>query len=136
MKDYLKHWKVVRHFFQKKYNLKVHDLEFLLFLRSEGRFTKKRAVEYLKLMETSETRFRMLIDEGWVVVWRKRKAAEWCIYTVSHKTKAMVSSLYDILDGGEIPAGYMNNPWAAHTKLNYIDNLRYKFMKKNMNLKQ
>jgi len=136
MKDYLKHWKVVRHFFQKQHNIKMKDIEFLLFLRSEGRFTKKRAVEYLKLMETSETRFRMLIDTGWIVVWRKRRAAEWCIYTLSYKAHSMVNSIYDILEGGEIPAGYVNNPFAGHSKLTYIDKLRYKFMKENMNLRQ
>ena len=38
--NYLKYWRVVRYYIKKKYNLTTAELEVLLFLKTEGRFSR------------------------------------------------------------------------------------------------
>ena len=58
--DYLKYWRVVRYFIKKKYNLTTSDLEMLLFLKSEGRFSKENFQEFNELLSWDKSRFERL----------------------------------------------------------------------------
>ena len=70
--DYLKYWRVVRYFIKKKYNLTTSDLEMLLFLKSEGRFSKENFQEFNELLSWDKSRFERLRQQGWIEVFRKR----------------------------------------------------------------
>jgi len=50
MVDYLKYWRVIRHYAKRKYGVTTPELEMLLFLRSEKYFSKDDFDEYNELM--------------------------------------------------------------------------------------
>ena len=72
--DFLKHWRVVRYLIKKQYGLSQQDLELLLFLYSEGRFTKDDFDWYSTIVSWDIRRFIKLKKEGWVKQWRVKIA--------------------------------------------------------------
>ena len=71
MKDYLKYWRVVRYFIKSKYGLTTADLDMLLFLNSEGYFSKDDFYEFNELLSWDKNRFENLRTNGWIEVFRK-----------------------------------------------------------------
>ena len=61
--DFLKHWRVVRYLIKKQYGLSQQDLELLLFLYSEGRFTKDDFDWYSTIVSWDIRRFIKLKKE-------------------------------------------------------------------------
>jgi len=109
--DFLKHWRVARYYIKRKYKITQSDLEILLFLYSEGRFTKKIFKDYSSVFEWEHQRFKRLQNEGWIVVWRKQHGRSHSVYELSHKAKTLVNRLYKILNGEEkIPMSSKRNP--------------------------
>jgi hypothetical protein len=109
MEDYLKYWRVVRYFIKAKYGLTTADLDMLLFLSSEGYFGKDDFAKFNELLTWDKGRFKRLRDEGWIEPFRedgKRKA----LYQNSYKTVRMISSIYNKLEGREIPESPSSNP--------------------------
>ena len=72
--NYLKYWRVIRFWVQAKYKLTTPDLEMMLYLYSEDIFNKEQFKKYEEIMSWDEKRFRMLLRDGWIHVWRKRRA--------------------------------------------------------------
>jgi hypothetical protein len=108
--DYLKYWKVIRHFIKSKYGLTQADLDILLFLRTEDYFSKDKFVEFNKMLSWDERRFGRLLKDGWIEVFRKRKGKRKGLYTLSFKAKHVVASIYRKLNGEEIPTSSEHNP--------------------------
>jgi hypothetical protein len=110
--DYLKYWRVVRYFIKSKYGLTTADLDMLLFLYSEKYFDKGQFEEYQKIMSWDKNRFEKLRQDGWIEVFRKgitrRKIRT--VYSLSYKTKRVIKSIYDKLEGKEIPTSPTSNP--------------------------
>ena len=61
--DFLKYWKVVRQWAKSKYGLGVADIEMMLFIYSEGLFTKKDFEEYNEIMSWDRNRFHNLLKD-------------------------------------------------------------------------
>ena len=101
--DYLKYWRVVRYFIKRKYNLTTSDLEMLLFLKSEGRFSKENFQEFNELLSWDKSRFERLRQQGWIEVFRKRVGKHRAKYQLSFKSKRVLSSVYKKLNGEVIP---------------------------------
>ena len=55
--DYLKYWKVVKQWARARYNLGTADIEMMLFLYSEGLFTKFQFEEFNEIMSWDKNRF-------------------------------------------------------------------------------
>jgi hypothetical protein len=109
--DYLKYWKVVREWHKIKYNLKLADLEMLLFLCSEDFFTSQQFYEYDDIFYWDDKRLRNLIKDGWVKKHRKGTPGVASIYRVTEKTKRMVNSMYKTLNlQQEISESRLYNP--------------------------
>ena len=109
--DFLKHWRVVRYYIKRKYGLTQPDLDILLFLYSEGRFTRKIFKAYEGVVNWEPKRFKRLQEEGWIIVWRKSHGRSFSIYELSHQAKHIVSKAYKILNGEEeIPDSIRRNP--------------------------
>lgn len=129
--DYLKYWRVVRQFIKAKYGLTQSDLDILLFLYSEKYFGREDFAEYNTLLGWDPNRFNKLLEDGWIVVFRKRNSRARAIYEISYKTKTMIRSLYKKLNGEEIPVSPSSNPMFLK-RVPYTDKV-YRHYIKNMN---
>jgi len=101
--DYLKYMKVVRYWAMAKYDISPSHIDMLLYLYSEGLFTKDKFADYRKLMAWGESTFYDLFNEGWITKWRKQnpRLHESALFEVSYKGKKMVNSIYRKLNGEE-----------------------------------
>ncbi len=122
MEDYLKYWRVVRYFIKTKYNLTTSDLEMILFLKSEGRFSKENFKEFNELLSWDKDRFENLKRNGWIEVYRKRVGKHRAIYQLSFKSKRVISSVYKKLNGEDIPTTVFSDK-------KYTDKLYRNFIK-------
>lgn len=109
-RDYLKYFKLARHYIKVKYNLNLSDLEMLAYLYSEGYFSRRVFDEYKQVFVWEKNRLERLIDEGWINIFRKKVKGRKEIYELSYKAKRMIGNLYDILDGALISTHRNYNP--------------------------
>jgi hypothetical protein len=108
--DFLKYWRVIRQWVKAKYGMGTPDLEMLLFLYSEQIFNKQQFKEYEELMFWDITRFKRLLTEEWIHVWRKRQGNETTLYELTYKAKRMINNIYNKLNGEEISETAFSNP--------------------------
>lgn len=130
-RDFMKYWAVVRYYVMKKYQLKQQDMELLFFLKSEKYFSKTTCHEYNNLLAWEPYRFEKLVKAGWIGVYRKRTKSEWTIYTLTLKCKAMLNSVYDMMQGERVPA-YMvyGKDYMPRKKMTTREKLHRDFMVK------
>ena len=108
--DYLKYWRVVRYFIKVKYGLSTEELDMLLFLYSEQYFDNSKFKEFNNLLGWNRGRFLKLVREGWIEVFRKGQRGIKSIYCLSYKSKRVIKSIYNKLEGEEIPTSQTSNP--------------------------
>lgn len=108
--DYLKFWRVIRFFVHAKYGLNQQDLDMLLFLYSEMYFSKKDFAEFDSLLSWDKNRFERLRHDGWIENFRVKLNTRRAIYRLSIKATRMIKSIYNKLEGQEIPMAPQNNP--------------------------
>ncbi len=133
--DYLKYWRVVRYWAQKKYNIGNADLDVILYLYSEGIFSRKEFRDIDVICSWDKGRFYRLIREGWINVWRDKTDSHnrRKLYELSLKGKRMCASIYKKLLGEEkISESRVNNP--IFGKASYSDKL-YRTAIRKMNAK-
>jgi hypothetical protein len=99
--NWLKYFRVVRYYISKKYDLSLPNLEMLLFLYSEGLFSRSDFSEFEQIMSWDKKRFEKLRQDGWIIMWRKAKGSEPALYEISRKAKQIVSHMYKKLSGEE-----------------------------------
>ena len=126
--DYLKYWRVIRYFIKAKYNLTQGDLDVVLFLNSEGYFDKAKFDEFDELLSWDEGRFKRLLRDGWIQVFRKSCGPTKTIYVLSYKGKRVCTSIYKKLNGEEIPTSSAGNPMFAKN-VKYTDKVYRNFIK-------
>jgi hypothetical protein len=129
--DYLKYWRVIRYFVKAKYKLTQADLDIILFLYSEKYFDKSKFDEFDELLSWDVKRFNRLLKEGWIQSFRKKVNNRRAVYQLSYKGSRMVHSIYQKLNGEEIPVSNNTNPMFLR-KVNYSDKV-YRNMIKEMN---
>lgn len=129
--DYLKFWRVIRYFVKAKYGLSQADLDVLLFLYSEGYFSKDKFKEFDKLLSWDVNRFNRLLKDDWIAVFRKRSGNRKALYELSYKGRRCVNSIYKKLSGEEIPTTQNSNPLFAKN-VSYSDKV-YRRMIEDMN---
>jgi DNA-binding PadR family transcriptional regulator len=99
--NYLKHWRVVKYWVKKKYELSEADLEMLLFIQDEGLFGYEDFDEFQAIYPWDKGRFHRLKNNGWIRVWRKRDS--WrniaALYEISAKGRRMCTEVYKKLSG-------------------------------------
>lgn len=95
--EFLKHWRVVRYFIKQQYSMSQEELELLLFLDSEGRFTKDDFEWYSAIIPWNPKRFKKLIGEGWVKKWGSNYKHRRAVYELTHKGKLLVRRVYRLL---------------------------------------
>ncbi len=129
--DYLKYWRVIRYYTQRKYNLTAAELDMLLFLRSEKYFTKKKFAEFNQLLSWNTKRFYKLMNEGWIEVFSRKKEKFETIYKITNRSQKMMTIMYRQLSGEELPVDYDVNP-LFKKRVKYTDKV-YRNMIKKMN---
>ena len=97
--DYLKYWRVIRQFIKAKYKLTQPDLDILLFLKSEGYFSRDNFDEFNSLLSWDKTRFERLRKDGWVEKFRNRVGKRKALYMLSSKGNNVVNLIYKKLAG-------------------------------------
>jgi len=85
----------------------------LLFLYSEQYFDNGKFKEFNNLLGWNRGRFLKLVREGWIEVFRKGQRGIKSIYCLSYKSKRVIKSIYDKLEGAEIPTSQTSNPMFA-----------------------
>ena len=108
--DYLKYWRVVKYYVKVKYGLTKGELEMLLFLKSEGYFSKDKFKEFDALMSWNVNRFDKMLRDGWVENFRKGGGRLKTLYQLSPKAKNLVELVYKKLNGEEVAATNSSNP--------------------------
>ena len=99
----IKHYRIIRKWACKNNDLNDADLELLIYLDSIGFFNIKdfKIGSYSYSWDTR--RWSKLVDQEWIVVWRKRNRSTqmFNIYEVSFKCKQLISRIYRIMLGEE-----------------------------------
>lgn len=97
--DFMKYWKVVRYWIKHKYGITQYDLDMLFFLYSEGYFTFAQMKEYNAIFPWDKNRFKRLVAEGWIYLFRRHTRSQVALYHISKKGHAMIKDIYNKLNG-------------------------------------
>ena len=108
----LKHYRIIRRWACRNYNLKDADLELLIYFDCMRFFTKQDFKLGTYAYSWDNRRWNRLVKEGWITVWRKRNytTQKHNIYEVSFKCKQLISRMYRIMLGDDdIPTSERRN---------------------------
>lgn len=108
--DFMKYWKIVRHWLRVKHELNQMDLDMLLFLFSEGYFTLKTFKEYETMFSWNKKRLNSLIERGWIHIWRKKAPGKVQLYEITPHCRAVIQNMYRKLNGECISEDKYRNP--------------------------
>tara|TARA_R100001440_G_scaffold50531_4_gene70521 strand:+ start:1625 stop:2086 length:462 start_codon:yes stop_codon:yes gene_type:complete len=108
----LKHYRIIRKWACKNYDLNDADLELLIYLDCIDLFTKHDFKIGTYAYSWDNRRWNRLLKKGWIIVWRQRNRTtqKYNIYKVSFKCKQLISRMYRIMLGKEdIPISLHRN---------------------------
>ena len=108
----LKHYRIIRKWACKNYDLNDADLELLIYFDCMDLFTREDFKIGTYSYSWDNRRWNRLLKEGWITVWRvhNRTTQKYNIYKVSFKCKQLISRMYRIMLGAEdIPTSVARN---------------------------
>jgi len=108
----LKHYRIIRKWACKNYDLNDADLELLIYFDCMDLFTREDFKIGTYSYSWDNRRWNRLLKEGWITVWRKhnRTTQKYNNYKVSFKCKQLISRMYRIMLGEEdIPTSLHRN---------------------------
>ena len=108
----LKHYRIIRKWACKNYDLNDADLELLIYFDCMDLFTREDFKIGTYSYSWDNRRWNRLLKEGWITVWRvhNRTTQKYNIYKVSFKCKQLISRMYRIMLGTEdIPTSTHRN---------------------------
>jgi len=111
--NFMKHWRIIKYWAKKKYDISEPELEVVFFLYDEGLFTRHQFRNFTSLLSWDKDRLNKFIEKGLVILWRNHKGyrQRGKLYTLSPTAKRMCNSIYKKLMGEEkIPENSTNNP--------------------------
>lgn len=126
--NYLKYWRVIRHWIKVRYGIGQADLEMLIFLYDESYFGKDKFREFNELISWDEKRFDRMLRDGWIENFRAGTRKKKGIYSLTFKSKKMIASMYSKINGEEIPMNATNNPMFKK-RVKYTDKVYRNFIK-------
>jgi hypothetical protein len=132
--DYLKYYRIIKFFFQKKYKLSSAELDMLLFIYSEKYFGNDDINMFKQCLPWDKARFGKLVREGWIDKFRTYSNGAKALFEISFKGARMVNSLYKKLEGEDIPTTVKNNP-LLKVNIRFSDKV-HRAAIKEMNLKR
>jgi hypothetical protein len=108
----LKHYRIIRKWACKNYDLNDADLELLIYFDCMDLFTREDFKIGTYSYSWDNRRWNRLLKEGWITVWRthNRTTQKYNIYKFSFKCKQLISRMYRIMLGTEdIPTSAHRN---------------------------
>ena len=108
----LKHYRIIRKWACKNYDLNDADLELLIYFDCMDLFTREDFKIGTYSYSWDNRRWNRLLKEGWITVWRthNRTTQKYNIYKVTFKCKQLISRMYRIMLGIEdIPTSLHRN---------------------------
>ena len=96
--DYLKYWRAIKTLIRHKYNLSSSDIDILLFVYSEQYFRHRQFWEFESGLTWEKDRFKRMIADGWISLWRPNKNGEAALYEASYKTRRMITDIYEKIE--------------------------------------
>ena len=98
-----KYYRLVRKWACKTYGLKDADLELLIYLDCNQKFTRKEFIDGVYTLSWDKNRWERLRRDGWIEVWRHRNRTtiKYSIFKTSFKCSQLISRIYRILLGEE-----------------------------------
>jgi len=96
--DYLKYWRAIKTLTRHKYNLSSSDIDILLFVYSEGYFRHKKFWEFESGLTWEKDRFKRMLADGWISLWRPNRNGEAALYEASYKTRRMITDIYEKIE--------------------------------------
>jgi hypothetical protein len=134
--DFLKYFRVVRYWMQYKYDIRLVDLEMLLFLYSEGYFKKTDIKEFDSIFPWDKKRFSRLMQRGWVHMWRKPAPGRVALYEITPEAHQMIKTMYKKLNGQVISENEKLNPMFRNDAT-YTEKVHRNYIKKlNKSIRQ
>ena len=99
----LKHYRIIRRWACKNYDLNDADLELLIYFDCMDLFTREDFKIGTYSYSWDNRRWNRLLKDGWINVWRthNRTTQKYNIYKVSFKCKQLISRMYRIMLGDE-----------------------------------
>ncbi len=101
-RDYLKFWRIIQYWAKDKWSLSQKELDLLLFLYSEGYWSKDVFKEFKQLVSWDANLFEKMKQDGWISVFRKKVGNRRCLYHVSDRGRGVVKAIYQKLEGDHI----------------------------------
>lgn len=112
--NFLSGIRLVRRYFCRKYDISQTDMELLWRLHDLEKFIREDFLHAAGLASWDAGRFKKLLENDWIKVWRKRapsKGQRYNIYCLTYKAKSIINDTYKILCGEmEIPTSKRANP--------------------------
>ncbi|QDP58492.1 MAG: hypothetical protein Unbinned6046contig1000_61 [Prokaryotic dsDNA virus sp.] len=101
--NYLKNWRIVRYYIQKKYDINIKELEILLYLYDMGIFDRKDVNEYARICSWGNNTTKMFLDKGLFKMWRKGSSGPGNrdLLELSQRAKLICNHTYKKLNGEE-----------------------------------
>lgn len=130
--NFLKYWRVVKYYIKTKYEISEPEIEMLLFLYDESVFSKKSFNQFSKTMSWDKNRFKKMMDDGYIKIWRDRRETQRSsLYELTIKSKRICNHLYKKLMQEEVISEdpYRNEIFKGRS---YMDKI-YKDVIKKMN---
>lgn len=127
--DFLENFLIVRQYIQKRYDVSLRELEFMLKLMAMRLFTYE---DYHNIPRAfSFNYFRTAIDKGFVVLVADHNKTQKRLYTLSTRGKNICIKFYKYLSGEEkIPETGQYNPMAVKGDQQEFDRKRMMLIKK------
>jgi len=134
--DYLKYWRVIRQYIKSKYGLTQSELDVILFLKSEGYFSKDKFDEFDSVLSWDIDRFEKLKKAGWIQKFRNRVGKSRALYMLSSKAKNVTNLIYRKISGEEIATSPSSNPMFLKN-VSYTDKVyRHAIIKMNASIRR
>jgi hypothetical protein len=96
--NYLKYWRVVKYYVKRRWDLSEADLDIILFLYSEDYFSRDRFEDFERVISWDSKRFKRLLTEGWITVFRQRSGKQKTLYQLSFRASQVVDFIYEKLN--------------------------------------
>lgn len=98
-----KHYRIIRKWVSKSYNIREADLELLFYLEGIGLFKKQDFKDGAHSYSWDNRRWNRLLKDDWIKVFRTRNRTtqKYNIYKLSFKAKQLIARIYRIILGEE-----------------------------------
>lgn len=127
--SYLKYFRVVRMYIQKKYELTLSELELVLFLYDENVFNKETFYSYACTLGFSTMKWLDKFEEREIIkVWREG-TKDSKMYVLTQKYKMACTKMYKHLEGEAVPQNAQINP-IFKSNVSFSDKMYAKLIKK------